>query len=219
MRRMLILSALIMLIALPAAAELVSIDGVLKQHEGINSIMPANTIPDSQGRVIDIVGSSSNVASNPGRAKGNSYRVDSNVMLNEVLFYLNFTGTQTLVYYVFQSPVEFGTYTEVYRFEEPVTGSGEGWYSSGSLSIPLNAGKHYIFVVSWSGDMTYYYEVIDEWATSFGAAVHGYASGYHPLPSSFESMSNDQACYYQQIVTNYSTPAQDSNWGRVKAIF
>jgi hypothetical protein len=180
---------------------------------------PANTTYAPDGRPIDVVGDTSNSSSGTGRAKGNSYRVDIDVVLNEAEFYLNFTSTQTLTYYVFVCPVEFGTYNEVYRASETVTGSGPGWYSSGPVAIALDAGYHYIIAVSWNGTVTYYYGVGDSQATSFGAHTHGYATGYDPLPTSFSSLVNDQAIYHQRLTTNVCTPVEESTWGAIKALY
>ena len=64
----------------------------------------------SQAPATDVVGGTTSSAAQAGRAKGNSYRVDSSVLLTMAQYYLNFSDTQTLTFYVFQSPVEFGTY-------------------------------------------------------------------------------------------------------------
>jgi hypothetical protein len=180
---------------------------------------PANATLGTDGRTIDVVGDTSNNSSGEGRAKGNAYRVDVTTRLDEVEFWLNFSDTQTLIYYVFESPVEFGTYTEIYRDTEVVSGSGAAWYSSGTVNVPLIGGHYYIIAVSWDGYMVYYYGVGDSQATSFGAHVHGYAVGFNPLPSSFESTSNDQAIYHQRLMTTVITPVEDSTWGGIKALY
>lgn len=172
----------------------------------------------ADGSTIDIVGDTSSSSSGTGRAKGNSYQVDISVILEEMEFWLNFTSTQTLTFYVFVCPDEFGTYTEVYRESESVTGSGAGWYSSGSLSVPLDAGYHYIIAVSWDGTLTYYYGVGEIQPVSFGYHTHGYASGYDPLPASFESTNNDQAIYHQRLTTA-AVALQRSTWGSIKSSY
>jgi hypothetical protein len=179
----------------------------------------ANTFLGSDGRIVDVVGGTSNSGSGDGRAKGNAYRVDVDTRLDEAEFWLNFTGTQTLAYYVFESPVEFGTYTEIYRDTEYVTGTGAAWYSTGPVDVSLDAGRYYIIAVSWDGYMVYYYNVGDSQATSFGEHVHGYATGLHPLPSSFSSTANDQAIYYQRLMTTAITPVEESTWGGIKALY
>lgn len=156
---------------------------------------------DGGSRAVDVVGGTSNSSSGAAKAKGNAYRVDTGTTLEMAEFYLSFTGSQLLQYYVYESSVEFGTYTQIYTASETVTGVGQGWYSSGVINIPLAAGMYYIIAVSWDGTCGYYYDTGDTQATSFGAHVYGYATGSHPLPASFVTSSNDQAIYYQRITT------------------
>ncbi len=195
----------------------VMIDGSPAMTESAD--LPAKTEQGADGRTIDVVGDASNSASDYGVAKGNAYRVDVNVTLDEAEFWLNFTTTQVLTYYVFVSPVEFGTYTEVYRDTEVVSGTGASWYSTGSILVPLSAGSHYIIAVSWDGSMTYYFGAGDSQDTSFGAHVHGYATGVNPLPASFDSMVNDYAIYYQRLMTTATSPVEESTWGGIKALY
>jgi hypothetical protein len=115
--------------------------------------------------------------------------------------------------------VEFGTYTEVYRDTEVVSGMGAGWYSSGPLNVALDAGRYYIIAVSWDGYMVYYFDTGDSQTTSFGAYVHGYATGFNPLPPSFSSTVNDQAIYHQRLMTTAITPVEGSTWGGIKALY
>lgn len=185
----------------------------------IDNCDPAGTvIHGSDGRTVDIVGGASLSGSSTGRAKGNAYRIDMDITLTEAEFWLDFSDSQILTYYVFVCPSEFGTYSEVYRNSETVVGSGAGWYSSGPVSIDMDFGNHYIVIVSWDGNMTYYYDRGDSLSTSFGAYVHGYASGYDPLPASFESTSNDQAIYYQRLNTIENTALDRTTWGAIKAV-
>jgi len=221
MRSALLLTVVALLVALPAVGLAEPVKGMVDGSSAfVHPIdLPANTVQGTDGRTIDIVGDASNSSSASSRAKGNSYRVDTSVTLDEVEFWLSFTGAQTLTYYVFVSPVEFGTYTEVYRDSEVVNGIGTGWYSSGTIAVPLSAGNHYIIAVSWNGSMTYYYGTGDSQDTSFGAQVHGYAVGFDPLPASFDSTVNDQAIYYQRLMTTAISAVEDVTWGGIKALY
>jgi hypothetical protein len=152
-------------------------------------------------QTVDVVGDASNSAQGTARAKGNAYRVDADTTLTLVECWLQFTSAQTLTYYVYDSPSEFGTYTQVRSVSLAVQGTGAGWYASPPLAVPLSSSMHYIVAVSWSGNLTYFYGTGDSEATSFGAHVHGYAVGSDPLPFTFSSTSNDQAIYHQRITT------------------
>lgn len=180
---------------------------------------PSNYYFGTDGRAIDVVGDTSNSSSSAGRAKGNSYQIDTSVILDEAEFWLDFSDTQTLTYYVFMCPTEFGTYNEVYRNSESVVGVGTGWYSSGAVAVNMDVGLHYIIAVSWTGTTGYWYGSGDSQATSFGAQTHGYAPGYDPLPASFESLSNDQAIYHQRITTTLNVSLERTTWGEIKGLW
>jgi len=221
MRQVLLLIVLATLLSVSSVALADPVEGMVDGSIATTSALdlPAKTEQGADGRTIDVVGDASNTGSGAGRAKGNAYRVDGDVTLDEAEFWLNFTSTQELSYYVFSSAVEFGTYTEIYRDTETVTGSGAAWYSTGTVAVPLYAGTYYIIAVSWDGSMTYYYGTGESQNTSFGAHVHGYATGFHPLPASFSSTSNDQAIYHQRLSTTLVTPVEESTWGGIKALF
>ncbi|MCU0304438.1 MAG: hypothetical protein MUC56_10315 [Thermoanaerobaculales bacterium] len=104
--------------------------------------------------------------------------------------------------------MEFGTYTQVFPTSAMVTGSGAGWYSSGPINYLLQAGSYYIIAVSFSGTVSYSYDTGDSQAVSFGAHVHGHATGTHPLPASFSSTANDQAIYHQRPTTDVDVPVE-----------
>jgi hypothetical protein len=141
------------------------------------------------------------------------------VTLNEAEFWLNFSNTQTLTFYVFEAPQEFGTYFEVYRDSQEVTGSGAGWYSSGPIWVDLLENYHYIIAVSWTGTTTYYFGSGDTQDISFGAYTHGYATGTDPLPETIESTVNDQAIYHQRLTTDETVGVENATWGAVKALY
>ena len=219
-------TGLILLLVLPSSVSFadsppkevsVAIDGV--QAKDLAGDRPANTqwLPSA---TIDIVGDASRGEQGLGLAKGNSYRVDLNTSLNKAEFWLDFSSTQTLTYYVFQSAGEFGTYSEIYRDSRVVAGIGVGWYSSGPISVNMNAGYYYIIAVSWNGNLVYYYGVGDSQPVSFGSHEHGYATGLDPLPGSFESNVNDQAIYHQRLTTNEPiVPVVETTWSRIRTLF
>ena len=97
--------------------------------------------------------------------------------------------------------MEFGTYQQIQKNSYVASGQGAAWYSSGPISVPLDAGKYYIAAVSWDDLLRYYYGVGDSQPVSFGAQVHGYAVGYHPLGPTLSSTVNDYAIYHQRLMT------------------
>ncbi|MBN1796802.1 MAG: PEP-CTERM sorting domain-containing protein [Sedimentisphaerales bacterium] len=155
-----------------------------------------------QSDYLDIVGDTSNSSyENPWTAKGNAFRIDTGRTLVEQEFYLDFRTAQTLSFYVYESPVEFGTYNQIHKNSYAVTGHGEDWYSSGLINVSLDVGKYYILALSWNGSLKYFYDTGDSQAVSFGSQVHGYATGYDPLGPAISSTVNDVAIYHQRLST------------------
>lgn len=206
-RPMKTLFVLALLIAIPAAGfsqEVQLVDGeyqVVMKSEQPEKIIEAS-LTGLTTKAVDVVGGTAYKSSfKTALAKGNSYRVDIDVTLTQAEFWLDFSTTQNLYFYVFESPSEFGTYTKIFETSSQVTGTGATWYSSGPIAVPLPKDNHYIIAVSWDGTLAYYYNTGDSQATSFGSYVSGYAIGAHPLGSTLYHNSNDQAIYYQRLTT------------------
>jgi hypothetical protein len=156
---------------------------------------------------VDIVGGTADSAGpNPFNGKGNAFRVDSPVVLTQQEFFLSFTGTNDLTFWVFDSPVEFGTYNLVQSNTVSINGTGSNFYSSGPISVPLAAGRYYVLAVSPLNNITYFFNLGPSQLTSFGAQVHGFATGVHPLGPSIDSSVDDSAIYYQRITTAVPEP-------------
>jgi hypothetical protein len=103
---------------------------------------------------------------------------------------------------IFSGANEFGTYNQVATTSTFIGAGPAQFYSSGTFNTSLTAGRWYILAASWSGPVTtYYFGTGESQNTSFGAYVHGYATGTHPLGTSILSNSNDQAIYYQRLPT------------------
>ena len=87
----------------------------------------------------------------------------------------------------------------MFRASGSVAGAGAGWYDSPPMNVLLQAGQYYIVAVSWNGTTTYYYDTGDSQATSSEPPSTVTPVGFDPLPTSFDSISNDQAIYYQTL--------------------
>jgi len=180
-----------------------TVDGQLVKISPTNNITAkSNVRGGGAATAVDVVGGITYGSYNKvGLAKGNSYRIDTATTLLLTEFWLDFSTTQNLTFYVYECPTEFGAYTQIYMKSKSVTGTGSDWYASDPLSVPLVKDMHYILIVSWDGDMSYFYSTGNSELTSFGEHTHAYATGKHPLPPIFSSMSNDQAIYHQRITT------------------
>jgi hypothetical protein len=189
--------ALTMLL-IPCSAGAIVIDGINYSMMGPSQ---GKELEDYAG-FVDVVGSTLDSSrENPWTAKGNAFWVSTNRMLVKEEFFLNFTTTQTLSFYVYESSIEFGTYNQIHKNSYVVAGDGADWYSSGPLHVPLDAGNFYIMALSWNGSLEYYFSVGESQAVSFGSQVHGYATGFDPLGDTISSTVDDYAIYYQRLTT------------------
>jgi len=139
-------------------------------------------------------------------AKGNALRIDVDRILIEQEFFLEFIGPMTVNFCVYEASLEFGTYQRIQGNSIELTGIGQDWYSSGPISVSLEAGKHYITAFSFPDTLTYFYDQRapdEEIPVSFGAHVHGYGNGHHPLmdQDTIESVIDDHAVYHQRLTT------------------
>jgi hypothetical protein len=162
-------------------------------------------------QTVDVVGGTANsfVGNNLGR--GNSYAVTASVSVLSIEAWLSFSGPRTLNFYVYQLPVEFGSYAQVHVNSVSVNGSGTpGWHSSGPINVPMSGGNHYLIAVSWTGQVSYAFSSGFSAPVSFGWQTHGYADGFHPLPASLSSTFDDSAIYHQRITTSAPVPGTPS---------
>jgi hypothetical protein len=171
------------------------------------SIVFVASFSTAAGQTIDVVGDMSLNATSSSVAKANVYRIDASTTLRQQEMRLNFSGARTLTFSVHRSLTEFGVFTRVQTNSVATTGTGLGWYSSGPLSVPMDAGAFYMIGVSWPGSAQYFFDDADLQPVSFGAHVHAHATGLHPLGDSVASPSNDFAIYNQRLTTGVPEPA------------
>ncbi|MEZ4653758.1 MAG: hypothetical protein R3E12_09240 [Candidatus Eisenbacteria bacterium] len=136
------------------------------------------------------------------RYRGDVYEVASRTTLTTIESYLNFTGTRTLNYVVFEGTDVTGPFNHIASQTVDRVGTGEGFYSSGPLSVLLEPGKLYIIATGWTGgNVTFYWDTtaspID---VSFGQQVDGYILDSYPIPESVGNPSISSP-YYQRLTT------------------
>ena len=61
-----------------------------------------------------------------------------------------------MYFVVYEGDVQIGTYNLVSAANLNPSPTGEGWYSSGSISVPLVAGKYYLIETQWDVNANYY---------------------------------------------------------------
>jgi hypothetical protein len=143
------------------------------------------------------------------RDRGNFYHITTATSLTEFRFYLNITSSTQLYFVVYESTSLTGTYTKIAENYIPSSGTGEGWYSSGTLAVNFDAGKYYYLGTSWNGTATYGRGTESvPLATSFGTLETGNPStqaGYLPGVS-FTNSNTGTVPYYQTVVTGEPSP-------------
>ena len=163
----------------------------------------------------EIFGSNQN-SFGPGgvRGRGNLFTCTTTTNLAEHRFYLNPTVATKMYFVVAESDAQVGTYTTISVAEVLNAGPGEGWYSSGTVNVTLQAGKYYLIFAQWVDAATYYNEQnISPYPipASFGelTAGAGWSAGSTPTysdpPSATHQISatafGAPVAYYQALVT------------------
>ncbi len=139
------------------------------------------------------------------RDRGNLYHVTSAKTLTEMKFYLNIPTSTELYFFVYEGDALSGMFTKIDEIYISNSGTGQGWYSSGTLTVDLLENKYYYIGTSWSGSATYGRgnESVPI-TTSFGTletGMPGSMAGYPPS-ASFNNTNSDESPYYQALVTS-----------------
>jgi hypothetical protein len=153
----------------------------------------------------DIGNSSLNLATTSGLMRGGVVQVTTSVQLQEIRSWLIITSTRELRYVVYENTT--GTsFSKI--FETVVASSGTGgpqWYSSGQISVTLEAGKRYAIGVDWPAiaGMTYYWQASAPVPVpiSFGTITGGLAQTAYPPPATI-TQGALASLYYTQLVTS-----------------
>ena len=112
---------------------------------------PVPLFGDNDTRGTETMGSWTSVYTGSTRARGNIYYVDTETVLTEHHLYLYIPTSTSLYFMVYESESlsnNFELISSVYKAESD---TGERWYSSGSINVPLEVGKYYALLTSWSG--------------------------------------------------------------------
>jgi len=161
------------------------------------------------GTNADTVGSNSLSYSYSFDGTGDFYQVTANVDLIEIEMYLGIPSSTRLRYFVYESLTEFGPYTRIFEHEVSSSGTGTRWYSSGSISVPLVAGKFYFIGVSREGYSAYYFDGSADNVVSFGIQLSG---SHTPFPPPVTVAYFDSSLAYYQRLTTSTEPQCPTSW-------
>ncbi|MGI8907083.1 MAG: S8 family serine peptidase [Candidatus Sumerlaeaceae bacterium] len=151
----------------------------------------------------ETVGAEWIVASGTNRYRGNTFLASQNRTLTLIESRLNFTGSASLNFVVYESTTLNGTYSRIHTQTVTRTGSGDAFYASNPLSVSLVSGRYYIIAVGWGASYTVSYSVDGNTTVlpvNFGTRQNGFlVDATYPLPV---STTNAVASYsYVQRLT------------------
>ncbi|MBN1337930.1 MAG: choice-of-anchor D domain-containing protein [Bacteroidales bacterium] len=153
----------------------------------------------------EVFGAFTSTFSGGDRDRGNIFHVTQNTMLSEQRMYLNIPTSTELYFFVYEGTATTGTFTKIAEKYIASSGTGTGWYSSGTMIVSLQAGKYYYIGTAWLGSVTYGRGSQSvPIPCSFGELTTGIpgniAGGFPPAATASSTYTNFSP-YYQTIVT------------------
>lgn len=160
--------------------------------------------------------------SGANRGRGNTYTVSAAQELSEIKMELGITGAANIYFYVLESAVLQGTYTVASETIVPINGTGQSFYSSGPISVPLVPGMYYGIGCAWGPETVSYYRdpasLPRNWdlgtvedTMQISQAPPYVSLTYNHFPGAEYSM---ELCFGPQ-----TTPVEDTTWGNLKAVY
>ena len=162
-----------------------------------------------EGQEEDTVGSLTFGAAGTVRYRGNIFQVTSATTLKSIESVMDFTGTAQLSFVVYDMPGLASTdvKTRIFELTGPVSGAGLGFYGTGTISVPLQAGRYYGIAVGWNSEsITYIWDQNAQPSVSFGNKVAAFSYSGYPLPAAFTgSIGTNVNNYYQRLTVGTSS--------------
>jgi hypothetical protein len=152
-------------------------------------------------RKVDTVGDSS-LSCTTGFGYFNGLFVTTETILTQIGVYLKLSVSRQIEFVVYKGGPSFSDpYNRICLSTLPDSGTGEKFYSSASVSVPLEAGIHYMIGAVWSGsgsEKSYYYS--GHSSPSF--ATHaGWSYNDYPSPNNLSMVYNTPYTYYHRYTT------------------
>lgn len=158
---------------------------------------------------VDKIGFRALNASGPFPGKGNTWRLDDDVLLRGVEARLQLNGSATIDLDVYVGQTEFSDYRRVLHRSQVFqgTGNGVGWYGFHDLALALDGGTYALIVFSSPDAPVHQFTIASNEPRGFGTYVHGYATGPYPMPSAVNNSVNDAASYLRRVY--WSPPTRE----------
>jgi len=165
-----------------------------------------------EGLVEEVFGSADNQFTAGPRSRGNLFTCTTATTLVEHRLYMNATTPTQLWFLVYEGLSQAGTYNLISASDVTPAGPGLGWYSSGEVSVPMEAGRYYLIVGSFEQSSSYYNQQnISPYpiAASFGELTAGAGWSWAPTsdfpPAPYQDVPleafGEPVAYYQTLVT------------------
>ncbi|MCP4411743.1 MAG: choice-of-anchor D domain-containing protein, partial [Gammaproteobacteria bacterium] len=192
---------------LAAIARRSSIEGIKNAGDETDPVGYSTYLMPDNIEGEEIFGSTASPWSGTLRDRGNIFYVNTSTTLLEHKFYLSITTSTQLNLFVYQGTAATGTFNKISDIHYASSGTGAGFYTSGPINVPLEAGYYYYIGASWDGSAEYYRGTeVTPLSTSFGTLETGIAGniagGYPPGATATNSYASGSfSPYYCAITT------------------
>lgn len=151
---------------------------------------------------VDTFGSTTYAAGHSPGFVGNMYRMDKARTLTDIELYLTISGTYAFAWAVYEGSTQTGSFSLI--FQTTTTGGGTATFmGSGTVSVPLQAGKYYVIgAFITGGNFTAPYAYLSTAYQSFGMAIGGITiSGTSPPGTATPTVVASPQAMYERITT------------------
>ncbi len=169
------------------------------------------------GGSVDTVGSTTDPFDMYTDSFFNGFLVTTETTLTQIEIYLGISTSIPIEFVVYEGgPLFTDTYNRIHSSTLASSGTGTKFYSSGSVSIHLKAGTHYMIGAVLNGSATEYCDEIDSSPTFADHTGWGYYYGF-PSPSILSDISEDPSITFYHRYTTTQTPGHISPGSVVSA--
>ncbi|MHC4543658.1 MAG: Ser-Thr-rich GPI-anchored membrane family protein [Planctomycetota bacterium] len=155
--------------------------------------------------VVDTVGGTgNNLPTSDGYFNG--FYVTKSTFLTQIEFYFSISTSTSIEFVVYEGGAFFAdTYNLIHSSTLASSGTGTKYYSSGPISVPLQAGKYYMFGNTSSGSVTQYFNSSGSWPSFANHAGWGVYYGTSPSPDILSIVWAEAFTMYHRYTTDEST--------------
>jgi hypothetical protein len=132
----------------------------------------------------------------------NGFLVTTSTTLTQIEIYLGISTSRSIEFVVYEGGPSFSDqYNRIHSSTLDSSGTGTKFYTSDTISVPLEAGKHYMIGAVWNGSVTAYYDSIDSSPTFADYTGWGIYYGF-PSPNILSEIYNDSpTTFYHRYTT------------------